>query len=66
MIVSRRRMVFGRRHLPASTLASLDLVGTSAAFVHQARQFDESAARAGVPFFAWFGFATVLDAALGG
>ena len=64
MIGAWSRLFFGRRNLPASTVAALGMVVSGAAFVQQARQVDAPAARAGVPFVAWVGFATVLTAAL--
>lgn len=64
MIGAWSRLFFGRRNLPASTVAAVGMVVTGAAFVRQASQVDQTAARAGVPFVAWVGFATVLTAAL--
>jgi len=55
---------FGRRDLPGSTALAAAMVGTGAAYVHQARQVDTPAAAAGLPFVAWVAFATVLTAAL--
>ena len=64
MIGAWSRLFFGRRNLPASTVAAAGMVVAGAAFVQQANQVDQPAARAGVPFVAWVGFATVLTAAL--
>ena len=64
MIGAWSRLFFGRRNLPASTVAALGMVATGAAFVQQAGQVDAPAASAGVPFVTWVGFATVLTAAL--
>ena len=59
-----RALFFGRRNLPASTVAAAGMVVSGAAYVARARQVDAPAAAAGVPFVAWVGFATVLTAAL--
>ena len=64
MIGAWSRLFFGGRNLPASTVAAVGMVATGAAFVQQARQVDVAASRAGIPFVAWVGFATVLTAAL--
>ena len=64
MIGAWSRLFFGRRNLPASTVAAVAMVATGAALVQQARQVDAAAARAVVPFVAWVGFATLLTAAL--
>lgn len=64
MIGGWSALFFGRRNLPASTLAAAAMVGTGAAYVAQAKAVDRPAAAAGVPFVAWLGFATVLTAAL--
>lgn len=64
MVGSWSGIFFGRRNLPASTLAAAVMVGTGAAFVAQARAVDRPAAAAGVPFVAWVAFATLLTAAL--
>ena len=58
------RLFFGRRNLPASTIAAAALVGTGAAYVAEARKADAPSALAGVPLVAWVAFATVLTAAL--
>lgn len=58
------RLFFGRRNLPASTLAAAAMIGTGAAYVSAARPADKVAAAAGVPFVAWVGFATLLTAAI--
>ena len=58
------RLFFGRRNLPASTLAAAAMVGTGAAYVAAARPTDKLAAAAGVPLVAWVAFATVLTAAI--
>jgi tryptophan-rich sensory protein len=60
------RLFFKRHNLPMSTLAAGGLVATSVAFVHQARQVDKTAARAGLPLVGWLAFATVLTATLWG
>lgn len=58
------RLFFGRRNLPASTIAAAAMVGTGAAYVSTACSTDKVAAAAGVPFVVWVGFATVLTAAI--
>jgi benzodiazapine receptor len=58
------RLFFGRRNLPASTLAAAAMVGTGAAYVAVARPVDKVAAAAGVPLVVWVGLATVLTAAI--
>lgn len=58
------RLFFGRRNLPASTIAAAAMIGTGAAYVAEARHTDEVAAAVGVPFIAWVAFATVLTAAI--
>lgn len=58
------RLFFGRRNLPASTIAAAAMVGAGAAYVAQARKADTASAAAGVPFVAWVAFATVLTAAI--
>jgi translocator protein len=58
------RLFFGRRNLPASTLAAAAMIGTGAQYVAQARRADAVAAAAGVPLTAWVAFATVLTASL--
>jgi benzodiazapine receptor len=55
---------FGKRDLPASTMAAAAMVGTGVAYVMQARRVDPPAAVAGVPFVAWVAFATVLTASI--
>ena len=64
MIGGWSAIFFGRRNLPASTVAAVAMVGTGAAYVMQARAVDRPAAAAGVPFVAWVAFATLLTAAL--
>ncbi|MDO9356796.1 MAG: TspO/MBR family protein [Solirubrobacteraceae bacterium] len=58
------RLFFGRRNLPASTVAAAALIGTGAAYVAQAKKVDTPAAAAGLPLTAWVAFATVLTAAI--
>lgn len=58
------RLFFGRRNLPASTIAAAAMIGTGAAFVADASKTDRKAAIAGVPFVAWVAFATILTAGL--
>ena len=58
------RLFFGRRNLPARTVAAAAMVGTGAAYVVQANKVDRKAAVAGLPFVAWVAFATVLTAAI--
>lgn len=58
------RLFFGRKNLPASTLAAVAMVGTGAAFVSSARSADKVAAAAGIPFVVWVGCATILTAAI--
>lgn len=58
------RLFFGRRNLPASTIAAAAMIGTGAAFVSTARSTDKVAAAVGVPFAVWVGCATVLTAAI--
>ncbi len=58
------RLFFGRRNLPASTIAAAAMIGTGAAYVSAARSTDKVAAAAGVPFVVLVGFATVLTAAI--
>ena len=57
-------LFFGKRNLPASTLAAAAMAGAGAAYVDQARKADLPAAVAGVPFVAWVAFATALTAAI--
>jgi translocator protein len=64
MIGGWSRMFFGRKSLADSTLAAATMLASGAAYVQQARRVDPVAARTGVPFVAWVGFATVLTAAL--
>jgi tryptophan-rich sensory protein len=66
MIGAWSRLFFGRRALATSTVAAAAMVVTGADFVRQARRVDPVAARAGIPFVAWVGFATVLTAAIWG
>jgi benzodiazapine receptor len=58
------RIFFGRRNLPASTIAAAAMIGTGAAYVATARRTDQVAAAAGIPFIAWVSFATLLTAAI--
>ena len=58
------RLFFGRRNLPASTIAAAAMIGTGVAYVAEARKTDRVAAAAGVPLIAWVAFATVLTAAI--
>lgn len=58
------RIFFGRRNLPASTIAAAAMIGTGAAYVATARRTDQVAAAAGIPFIAWVAFATLLTAAI--
>jgi tryptophan-rich sensory protein len=58
------RLFFGRRNLPASTVAAAAMIGAGAAYVAEARKADPASAVAGVPFVAWVAFATVLTAAI--
>ena len=58
------RLFFGRRHLPASTVAAAAMVATGARYVAEARRVDAPSAAAGVPFTAWVAFATVLTGAI--
>lgn len=55
---------FGAKNLPASTFAAAALIGSGAAYVHEAAKVDRPAAAAGIPLVAWVGFATVLTAAI--
>ena len=58
------RLFFGKRDLPASTVAAAAMIGSGAAYVAEARKVDGSASAAGIPFVAWVVFATVLTAAI--
>lgn len=64
MIGGWSAIFFGRRQLPAATVAAGAMVASGAAYVAEARRVDPPAAAAGVPFVAWVAFATVLTAAL--
>jgi tryptophan-rich sensory protein len=64
MIGGWSRIFFGRRALAASTAAAVTMVATGAAYVGAANEVDRPAARAGIPFVAWVGFATVLTATI--
>ncbi len=66
MIGAWSRLFFGRRALATSTVAASAMVATGLVFVRQARRVDPVAARAGIPFVAWVGFATVLTGAIWG
>lgn len=63
MIGGWSRLFFKRQDLPLSTVAAAGLAATGVAFVNQARQVDETAAKAGLPLVGWVAFATVLTAA---
>jgi len=56
------RLFFGRRSLPASTVASAALLGTATAFVGKARRTDRISAMAALPLVGWVAFATILTA----
>lgn len=56
------RLFFGGRNLPVSTAAAAAMIGTSAAYVAQARKVDRPAAAAGMVLTAWVSFATLLTA----
>lgn len=58
------RLFFGRRNLPASTVASAALLAGGVAYVAQARKVDPTAAAEGVPLVVWVAFATVLTASI--
>ncbi len=58
------RLFFGRRSLPASTVAAAGLLATSVAYVASARKTDTTAAAEGTPLIAWVAFATILTAAI--
>jgi benzodiazapine receptor len=58
------RIFFGRRDLPASTLAATALAVAAATCAEAVRRVDRPAAAATLPLVAWVGFATVLTAAL--
>lgn len=58
------RLFFGRKNLPASTLAAAAMIGTGAAYASTARSTDKVAAAAGIPFVVWVGCATILTAAI--
>lgn len=58
------RIFFGSRNLPVSTIAAAVMIGTSAAYVAEARRSDRVAAAAGLPLVAWVAFATVLTGAI--
>lgn len=57
-------LFFGKRDLPASTVAAAAMIASGTAYVVEARKVDRTAAAAGVPFVAWVAFATVLTAAI--
>ena len=58
------RLFFGRRNIGGSVVAAGAMVASGAVFVQQAGKIDRVSARAGVPFVAWVGFATLLTAAI--
>ncbi|RYY52060.1 MAG: tryptophan-rich sensory protein, partial [Comamonadaceae bacterium] len=58
------RLFFGRRNLPASTVAAGALCAAGAVYTVRAREVDGVAGAAGIPLTAWVAFATVLTAAL--
>ena len=58
------RLFFGRRSLPLSTLASVALGGSAAAYTIQSKKVDQPASLASVPLVAWVAFATVLTASI--
>lgn len=58
------RLFFGKRNLPASTVAAAAMIGTGVLYVSEAGKTDRVSAAAGVPFTAWVAFATVLTAAI--
>jgi translocator protein len=58
------RLFFKRHSLGVSTIAAAGLVASSAAYVHQAKQVDRTASRAGLPLLGWAAFATVLTATI--
>ena len=60
MIGGWSRLFFKRRQLGFSTIAAATMVATGAEYIRQAKPVDPVAARAGIPFFAWVSFATVL------
>jgi tryptophan-rich sensory protein len=64
MIGGWNRLFFKTRDLPLSTVAAASMVGSSLAFIKEARQVDRPAARAALPLVAWLTFATVLTATI--
>lgn len=58
------RLFFGRRNLPASTVAAAGLLASGVAYVSSARKADPTAAAEGTPLVAWVAFATILTAAI--
>jgi tryptophan-rich sensory protein len=57
-------LFFARRRPVAALADSAALVGTIAEYVRAARRVDRPAARAVLPYLAWVGFATLLNAAI--
>lgn len=64
MIGGWSRVFFKRHKLGLSTVAAAGLLGTSVAFVQEARHVDKVASRAGLALAGWVAFATALTAAL--
>ena len=64
MIGGWSRLFFKRHQLAVSTVAAASLVGTSVAFVRQAKRVDSTSATAGMPLVGWVAFATVLTATI--
>jgi len=64
MIGGWSRLFFKGGQLGVSTVAAASMVATGVEYVHQARQVDKPAARAGIPFVVWVSFATALTATL--
>jgi 2-polyprenyl-6-methoxyphenol hydroxylase-like FAD-dependent oxidoreductase/tryptophan-rich sensory protein len=60
MVGGWTQLFFREKRLAASALASGAMVASSAAYIATADKVDRPAAAAGVPFFAWIGFATLL------
>ena len=64
MIGAWSRLFFKRRDLALSTVAAATMIASGVEFSRQAKPADPVAARAGVPFTVWVGFATVLTATI--
>ncbi len=60
MVGGWTQLFFREQRLGSSAAASGAMVASSAAYVATAARVDRPAAAAGVPFFAWLGFATLL------